>query len=105
MLFENDVFNGDLQIINSSTGLLGTPRKQDRLIIVEILFEPRLQVGQQVQIQSNSLAQYPNTNNGIFKVVGIEHRGIISGAVGGECKTVVSCLLPFEKINVVNANT
>lgn len=103
-LFENDVFNGGLSVINSQTGLLGTPRKQDRLIIMELLFEPRLQVGQQVQIQSTSLAQYPNANNGIFKIVGIEHRGIISGAVGGECKTVVSCLLPFEKINVINEN-
>jgi hypothetical protein len=104
-LFENDVFNGDLTIIDSQTGLLGTPKKQDRMIIVEMLFEPRLQVGQQVQIISSSLAQYPNNNNGYFKVVGIEHRGTISGAVSGECKTIVSCLLPFESINVLNANT
>lgn len=104
-LFENDAFPGDLNVINSSTGLLGTPKKQDRLIIVEVLFEPRLQVGQQVQIQSTSLAQYPQANNGIFKVVGIEHRGTISGAVGGDCKTVVSCLLPVNPINLINANT
>lgn len=104
-LFENDVFNGDLTIIDSQTGLLGTPKKQDRSIIVEMLFEPRLQVGQQVQIISNSLVQYPQNNNGYFKVVGIEHRGTISGAVGGECKTIVSCLLPFEKINLISANT
>jgi len=103
-LFENDVFEGDLTIIDSQTGLLGTPKKQQNFLIVEMLFEPRLQVGQQVQIISSSLAQYPNSNNGIFKVVGIEHRGTISGAVGGECKTVVSCLRPLEKINVVNAS-
>ena len=104
-LFENDVFSGDLTVIDSTTGLLGTPKKQDRLIIVETLFEPRLQVGQQVQIQSDSLSQYPSSNNGIFKVVGIEHRGTISGAVGGQCKTIVSCLLPLEKVNVQKANT
>lgn len=103
-LFENDVFEGDLTIIDSQTGLLGTPKKQQNFLIVEMLFEPRLQVGQQVQIISSSLSQYPNSNNGIFKVVGIEHRGTISGAVGGECKTVVSCLLPLEKINVVKAS-
>ena len=103
-LFENDVFNGDLTIIDSQTGLLGTPKKQQNFLIVEMLFEPRLQVGQQVQIVSSSLAQYPNSNNGIFKVVGIEHRGTISGAVGGECKTIVSCLLPLEKINLVTAS-
>lgn len=103
-LFENDVFQGDLTVIDSQTGLLGTPKKQQNFLIVEMLFEPRLQVGQQVQIISSSLSQYPNSNNGIFKVVGIEHRGTISGAVGGECKTVVSCLLPLEKINLVTAS-
>ena len=94
----------DLTIIDSQTGLLGTPKKQQNFLIVEMLFEPRLQVGQQVQIISSSLSQYPSSNNGVFKVVGIEHRGTISGAVGGECKTIVSCLLPLEKINLVTAS-
>jgi hypothetical protein len=99
-LFENDVFNSDLTVINSETGLLGTPKKQDRMIIVEILFEPRLNIGQQVSLQSSSLTQF----NGNYKVVGIEHHGTISAAVGGECKTIVSLLLPFEKINVLEGN-
>lgn len=103
-LFENDVFEGDLTIINSETGLLGTPKKQQNFLIVETLFEPRLQVGQQIQVISSALAQYTSNSNGIYKVVGIEHRGVISGAVGGECKTIISCLLPLEKVNLVNAN-
>lgn len=99
-LFENDVFDGDLTIINSETGLLGTPKKSDRLITMEILFEPRLNIGQQISLQSRSLTQF----NGDYKIVGIEHHGTISGAVGGECKTIVSALLPFEKINLLSGN-
>lgn len=100
-LFENDVFVGDLTVIDSATGLLGTPKKADRLIIMEILFEPRLNIGQQINLQSRSLTQF----NGTYKIVGIEHHGTISGAVGGECKTIVSALLPFERINVLSGNT
>lgn len=97
-LFENDVFDGDLAVINSETGLLGTPRKMDQKLVIEILFEPRLTIGQQVSVQSSSLQQF----NGNYKIVGLEHRGVISGAVGGECKTIVSCLIPFEKLNILN---
>lgn len=100
-LFENDVFDGDLTLIDSTTGLLGTPKKADRRITVETIFEPRLQVGQQVQLNSRSLTQF----NGNYKVVGIEHQGTISGAVGGELKTIVSLLLPFDKINVLTGIT
>lgn len=99
-LFENDVFEGDLTVIDSETGLLGTPKKADRLITMEILFEPRLNIGQQISLQSRSLTQF----NGNYKIVGIEHRGTISGAVGGDCKTIVSALLPFEKINLLSGN-
>lgn len=99
-LFENDVFEGDLTVIDSETGLLGTPKKADRLITMEILFEPRLNIGQQISLESRSLTQF----NGNYKIVGIEHHGVISGAVGGECKTIVSALLPFEKINLLSGN-
>lgn len=103
-LFENDVFAGDVTQISSYTGLLGTPKKQDNMLIIEMLFEPRLQIGQQVQVISTSLAQYPTNNNGYYKVIGIEHRGTISGAVSGECKTIVTVMLPFEKINLITTS-
>ncbi len=34
-LAENDVFEGDLTVIDSATGLLGTPKKADRLITID----------------------------------------------------------------------
>jgi len=83
---QNDCINGNILTIQSSTGLLGSPRKFEALIIVEILFEPRLVMNQIVQLISTVNPQY----NGIYKVYGIEHTGTISGAVGGKCKTTVS---------------
>jgi len=67
--------------------LLGTPKKSQNRIIVEILFEPAITVGQQVELQSRTL---PNEFNQSYKVLGIEHYGTISGAKGGKLKTVLS---------------
>lgn len=97
VLFEDDVFDGELTVIDSSTGILGTPKKSNQRIDVETLFEPRLQIGQQIQLKSASLSQF----NGNYKVIGLEHRGIISGAVGGELKTIISLLLKINT-NLIN---
>ena len=51
-----------------------------------MIFEPRLQIGQFVRIKSQTETFY----NGVYKVVGIEHSGIISDAQSGQCKTKVS---------------
>lgn len=112
ILKTNDVFEGDLSVISSVTGLLSSPKKSDFLLSLELLFEPGLKVGQQVFIHSDSLelinresivagsAIRPPTN-GVYKVIGLEHYGTISGAVGGKCKTTVSLLLNVEQFNIV----
>lgn len=74
-----------ITIIDSSTGLLETPRRSNALMEVTTLFEPRLRVGQLVQVQS-----LETVYNGKYKVLGVAHRGTISGAVGGDCTTVAS---------------
>lgn len=50
-----------------------------------MLFEPRLTVGQLVRVESTTNRQY----NRDWKVLGFEHRGIISPSVAGECVTSV----------------
>ena len=50
-----------------------------------MIFEPRLQIGQFVEIESKTETIY----NGTYKVVGIEHTGMISDAQSGQCKTKV----------------
>ena len=85
-LKDNDCLLGDILKIESSTGLLGSPKRADTLLTVELLFEPKLKVGQRVELNSQTERNF----NGIYKVAGIQHSGTISGAVGGKCKTIVS---------------
>jgi len=72
-------------LITSSTGLLGTPRKLGALLEVDMIFEPRIFINQRVQLQS--LETY---YNGQYAVMGITHRGTISGAVCGDAITTLS---------------
>lgn len=76
---------GKVPLINSEAGLLGTPLLQGTNIVVDILFEPRINVAQLVQIQSSINSKF----DGQFKVNGIRHSGIISDAVNGSCRTTL----------------
>lgn len=85
-LKNNDCIEGEIVVINAQTGLLGSPRRTDTLLQVDLLFEPRLKIGQIVELESITERIY----NGKYKVAGIQHSGTISGAVAGKCKTIVS---------------
>ncbi len=89
ILKPNDCLAATIPIISSETGLLGSPKRRDQFIECEILFEPRLILGQIVQLISIDKSNM----NGFYKVYGVEHFGTISGAVGGPCKTIVSLWL------------
>ncbi len=77
------VVNNAITVLNASTGLIHTPRRDQSYLTVNTLLEPRVVVGQIVNIESEILPQY----NGIYKVIGIQHQGIISEAVGGRCES------------------
>lgn len=96
-LTNNDVIQGGIKLISSSTGLLGTPRRQGALLLVDILFEPGLTLGQVVDLESVVNPVY----NGTYKVMGLEHRGVISAAVGGKCMTTVSLWAGTKKFQLV----
>ncbi len=74
-----------IPLITSSTGLLGTPRKLGALLEVDMIFEPRISVNQLVALES--LESY---YSGQYAVMGITHRGTISGAVCGDAITTLS---------------
>lgn len=85
----NEVIKGDLTLLESSSGLLGTPQRQGSILIAKMLFEPRILIGQLVEIESQINKFY----NGQFKVVGLNHDGIISGAVNGQCTTTLQLFI------------
>lgn len=80
---------GQVQLIDSESGLLGTPLRQGTDLVVEMLFEPSIKVGQLVEINSKINPIF----NGQFKVNGVKHTGIISGAVNGEAKTTLQLFI------------
>lgn len=92
----NEALTGDIQVIDASTGLLGTPKRNDALIEVKMLFEPRLIVGQILELRSRETVY-----NGQYKVIGFAHTGTISGAVGGECITTVQLYIGTEKLKKI----
>jgi hypothetical protein len=76
---------GDINLITSTTGLLGTPKREESMLHFDMIFEPRLLVGQGIQLQSSTVENF----NGFFKVVSIKHRGMISESVCGSAITSV----------------
>lgn len=76
--------------LTSASGLLGTPKRADAKIEVEVIFAPEITVGQIVEIESTTAgAQF----NGQYKVTGLSHHGVISGAVSGSVTTSLTMLV------------
>lgn len=85
----NGVLTGQITQIDATTGLLETPRRDQNFLSVKTLFEPRVDMGQGIKVFSTSEPAY----NGTYKVLGIQHQGIISDAIGGELHSTFSLLV------------
>lgn len=95
-LSDNECLSGPLTLINTASGLLGTPVREQSIINFDMLFEPRLKLAQRVELQSGNAEETIRQNfNGIYKVVSIKHRGMISESVGGDAITSVGLLQPL----------
>lgn len=83
---------GLLDKLSEENGIIGSPRPQDGLVRVVLIFEPRLEVGQQInlEVQDPSLA---NSKNGSYKVLQLVHTGTISGAV---CETLTTEVTMYQ---------
>jgi hypothetical protein len=86
-----------IPVINSATGLLGAPRRSGVFVEWEMLFEPRLQLFQIVDIQSTFNPKF----NGAHKTMGFRHHGMVSKSVTGDYQTTASFL--FGKGNTFSA--
>lgn len=86
ILGENDVIPGDLLVITDQSGLLGSPRRADNFLEVDMIFEPQLKVGQAVSLLSDNMPQF----NQAYKVIAIKHYGVISPRVGDKLLTTLT---------------
>lgn len=74
---------GSSLVISPASGLLGTPVLEQTIVRFDMIFEPQLNVGTKVIIQSESEKNF----NGEYKCTAVKHRGIISGTHAGELIT------------------
>jgi hypothetical protein len=97
----NEVVRGDIQVINSASGLIGMPRRSKNIIEFDMMFEPRLKIKQLIRLESANIDQAVGAGvaysmqkpfDGEFQVTGISHKGTISGAVCEDLVTTVTVL-------------
>lgn len=97
-LQNNLTYFGNITEISSETGMLGTPKKSDTFLYVDMLFEPSLSPGQRVELKTNLTPTLSSQYNGSYKVTGVNHAGIISSAISGKCKTTAILQLTLGQI-------
>ena len=97
MMADNDVLivPGAIPRLDSSTGMIGTPRRSGWTVDAQMLFEPRIQLNQQLEVRSEVAPDL----NGKYRLQVISHRGIISGAKDGGVITALGLLALPETMN------
>lgn len=90
ILQDNEQKNLPVYNINDATGVLQTPRRDQGNIYITTLFEPGVDIDQPINLQTTINPQY----NGTYNLTGVSHEGVISGAVSGELRTIMTLLLP-----------
>lgn len=77
--------------VDDSYGLLGTPRRRDTFLSLTMLFEPAANLNQECALVSKALGI-----GGIYKIMGVSHNGVISGAKCGTLTTTLDLYLGVE---------
>lgn len=98
ILLDEECLRGNVVQINANTGLLGTPLKEESSITFNMIFEPRLLVGQALYLESTTEKNF----NGNYKVIGFKHSGNISGSVASKVITSVNLWYGKNPLVLVN---
>lgn len=97
ILANNEVIPGYLPVITAESGLLGSPRRSELNLVITTLFEPRIVLGQAIELISDSL---PFVNQ-IYKVISVSHQGSISPVECGTLTTTITLWLGETAFNEV----
>lgn len=99
VLGDNDVLENELLVITDKSGLLGTPKRANQYVEVDMVFEPQVRTGQAVELlcDSNIMRSF----NRAYKVVAIKHTGVISDRVSGTLKTHLTLFAPNGELRQV----
>jgi hypothetical protein len=100
-LDKTEGIEGEIRLIDVDNGLLGTPKKANIVVEVEMLFESRIKPSQLIELKSETDEHF----NGVYQVTGIIHRGTISGAIGGDCRTILTMMYQKDYKVVLDFST
>ena len=108
ILGNNESIQGQVELIDSSTGLLGTPLRENNTVVFDMIFEPGIILGQYIELYSSTFTELNSSNNsttdnvnGYYKITAIKHRGMISPVVCGDAITTVEFFLGPKILTVV----
>ena len=85
VLDNSEYINGTTLLINSESGLIGTPKRRETFIDLTMIFEPSVYVGQLVRLETLT----GDKMNGNFIISSIQHQGTISSVVSGSATTTL----------------
>lgn len=77
ILRDDEALSGQVRKFSADSGLIGSPRRQQAFIYFDTVFEPRIQMGQFIEIESKFNPHF----NGQVKIIEISHKGTISDSV------------------------
>ncbi len=83
VLADDEVKADEILTITAESGLLGSPRRQEAITMVEMLFEPNAKAGMLVNVLSDSMPDLNRT----YQVLEVSHTGIISNSECGKLIT------------------
>lgn len=86
ILADDEVIPGDIQVITSRSGLLGSPIRRETYLDIDCIFEPGLKVGQAITVISQTTPYVNKT----YKIAQLRHTGVISPVEAGDLITRVS---------------
>jgi hypothetical protein len=100
---DNYVTSGAFTKIDASTGLLNTPIKENFIINLDMIFEPRIQICQYISLVSTTAdligaGANAQSVNGNYKVASVKHRGIISPVTSGDAVTSVGLFTGYSQL-------
>lgn len=85
ILGNRDVIPGELQVISEKSGLLGSPKRSQAWVECDMIFEPQLQAGQAIVLDSITMPFLNRT----YKIIQVQHKGVISPNIAGKLITTV----------------
>jgi hypothetical protein len=84
ILSDNECIRPSVRAIGADTGLEGIPKLDGLRVTIETIFEPRINVGEFIEVQSSVAKQF----NGQYKVAAVQHKGMLSDTVAGDAKSI-----------------